>query len=232
MKKIAIAGISLFSALFIGAGQALADGTNIYVMNAWVREAPPTAQTLAAYMMVSNQGDKERILKGAESPLFGKVELHRTVHKNNIAMMIAQPEIKIPPRGKLEMTPGDYHVMLIAPQEVLKAGMDVPLTLHFANGEAVKLDIRVRKAKSSDMHHGNHSMMKNSAGHDMKHGNDAHEMKEKHGMKHDDDAGHEMKEKHGMKHDDDDDHEMKEKHGMGHDDDDDHEMKEKHGMKH
>jgi hypothetical protein len=147
-RKIAAVGVLLMAGI---SSVWAADGTQIQIMDPWVREAPPTAQALAAYLTIVNHGARERTVVKAESPAFGKVEMHQTIHKGDMAMMQAQETLVLPSHGRLEMKPGGYHIMLIAPQSVMKAGENVPLALTFADGEIIELKVPVRKATGEDL---------------------------------------------------------------------------------
>ena len=90
------------------------------VHEAWIREAPPNARVLAAYMELRNHSDKPRILIGVTSPAFAFAELHKTMEHGGMAHMEQVDEIVIPPHGKVVLGPGDLHVMLIDPTLQLK----------------------------------------------------------------------------------------------------------------
>jgi copper(I)-binding protein len=126
------------------------------VEDAWIREAPPGAPMLAGYLILHNHSDQERALVAAESPAFGMVELHRTVLEDGMARMVAQKRIPVPAGGQAALKPGDYHLMLMKPQQPLKAGDTADLTLHFDDGSSMTIQAVVRRATMDGMQH-NHS---------------------------------------------------------------------------
>jgi copper(I)-binding protein len=134
----------------------------IEVENPWIREAPPNARVLAAYMELRNHDDKPRSLISVTSPAFGFVELHQTMERDGMASMEQVNEIMIPPKGKVVLGPGKLHIMLIDPNLQLKAGDTVSLTLGFRNDSSQKIIAKVRKATvmdhdmNHDMHHNMH----------------------------------------------------------------------------
>jgi hypothetical protein len=64
----------LWITLFIISGAAHAAQT-MEVHHAWVREAPPNATMLAAYLELSNHSNSSRTLLKVTSPKFGAVQL-------------------------------------------------------------------------------------------------------------------------------------------------------------
>lgn len=140
-----------------------AHAAELMVKDRWIREAPPTATALAGYMVIHNGGDSDRVLVAAESPLFGEVQLHRTVMEEGMAKMIHQPSITIPAGGSLTFEPNGYHLMLMKPKQPLKAGDEVEITLTFEDGTTLPLSYEVRSSGNGGMPKMDHS------GHDMAH---------------------------------------------------------------
>lgn len=109
--------------------------TGLQIENAWVREAPPGAPMLAAYMTLRNTGDTARVLVSVDSPRFRHVMIHRTTVVDGMARMQHLERLSIPARGSVALEPGAYHLMLPAPDTPLRRGDIVEFRLHFANGE-------------------------------------------------------------------------------------------------
>lgn len=149
-RVVIAAGILLSTAVF---------AAELMVKDRWIREAPPSAAALAGYMVIHNGGDSDRVLVGAESPLFGNVMLHRTVMEEGMAKMIHQPSITIPAGGSLTFEPNGYHLMLMKPKKPLKAGDQVEITLKFKDGTTLPLSYEVRSgAGMPGMDHSGHNM--------------------------------------------------------------------------
>ncbi len=138
----------------VGLAQAESD---VMVENAWVREAPPGAMALAGYMNLHNHGDKERVLVGATSPAFESVMLHKTVFEGEMSKMVHQRMITIPAKGMVSFEPNSFHLMMMKPKQVLKAGDKVLVTLKFQNGETQEVSHEVRSTISG-MKQGGHDM--------------------------------------------------------------------------
>jgi len=140
--------------LFFLASSAWASSQHgIEIHDPWVREAPPTARVLAAYLQLNNHGDQTHTLVSVESPAFKRIELHRSEEKDGMAAMARVTKIMIPAHGKVNFEPGSLHIMLIDPVAPLKAGNKVDLTLHFADGSSLAVTADVRRGGASGMPH-------------------------------------------------------------------------------
>jgi hypothetical protein len=133
-----VMAFSLLYAPVAGAGA-------LSVSDPWVREAPPDAKALAAYMTIVNASTTAVALESASSPDFMKVELHRTDMSHGMAHMVKQKAVRIEAGTSVSLKPGDYHLMLMGPVRVLRAGDEVRLRLVFDNGEVLEVTAVVRK---------------------------------------------------------------------------------------
>ena len=131
---------------------------NIMVVNAWVREAPPTSKTTAAYLQLHNHTQENISLLKAESPQFNKVEIHNTVIENNVAKMIPVEKLEIPAGQMVELKPKGLHIMLIEAKSGVspKENEMVDLTLYFSNQHQETLKIPVKKGGEMSMHDHSH----------------------------------------------------------------------------
>jgi copper(I)-binding protein len=139
-----------FALLFSAALAARAD--DITVRDAWVREAPPGAAVLAAYLTLENHSERARQLVAARSPDFDRIEIHATVVRDGVASMMALETLDIEARGRTALAPGGTHLMLIGPHRPLSAGQRVALTLVFAGGETLELTVPVRSRAAEPEH--------------------------------------------------------------------------------
>jgi copper(I)-binding protein len=128
------------------------------VDDVWVREAPPNAKVMAAYMELENETDKKKVLVAVESNAFESVEIHRTEHSGDVARMIKQDKLEIPAGAEIEFKPGGLHLMLMGPKKPIKAGDHVEMTLVFEDGSKMAIHGEVRKGGHHDMmeHEGHH----------------------------------------------------------------------------
>jgi len=151
--------LKLLISLMLGlvASGAVADSTNIQVIDPWVQAAPPSAKVLAAYLEIKNTGDKPQILVNVSSPVFDQVGIHRSVMHGDMVHMEHQKELTIPPRASVTLQPGGLHLMLMDGKSALHIGDSVPMTLIFKNGAKAAFAATVRSAQMEDA--GNHQHM-------------------------------------------------------------------------
>jgi len=95
-------------------------------------------------MHLENSTDQEVVLVGANSPEFGKVEIHNSIIENDVAKMVPQTQLVIAPKQSVIFSPGGLHFMLINPKQPLKAGDKINLTLNFKDGttQAVQAEVK------------------------------------------------------------------------------------------
>jgi copper(I)-binding protein len=133
-------------ALIVSAWSLLATAdSELQVENAWVREAPPSAHMMAAYMTLKNPGSSDTVLTQVDSPAFDHVMLHKSEVVDGVARMIHQDDILIPAQGSVELKPGSFHLMMPTPEKRLVEGDRVDFILTFSNGETIRLQADVRK---------------------------------------------------------------------------------------
>jgi copper(I)-binding protein len=132
----------------------------LQVKDAWVREAPPGTQVLAAYMELKNKGAADVKIVGMTSPEFHRVELHETVQQDGVARMVARPDFNVPAKKSIHLKPGGHHVMLITPHKPpVRAGDKIALKLALDNGTTLDTVAVVRKGaagKDAVMQHDGH----------------------------------------------------------------------------
>lgn len=157
-RLLACAAGLLLSALFLSTAHA----QPLEVADAWVRQGPPTAQVLAAYMKLKNPGAQAVVISGASSPQFERVEMHRTAVVDGIARMQPQEHLTIPPAGEAVLQPGGLHLMLINAKQPLAEGAKVRIDLrldaatHMAIEVPVRPDAKMTDGKEGNRDHGQH----------------------------------------------------------------------------
>jgi copper(I)-binding protein len=150
MKRI----LAFFLALPALAFTCSSAAASLEVQDAWVREAPPTASVLAAYMTIRNAGTTPAEITNITSPDFGHIEMHRTVVEHGIASMVPVGTLEIPPGEQITLEPGGTHLMLIDPRRTLRAGDTLPMTILDAAGQTTTFSVPViREAGEAGHHH-------------------------------------------------------------------------------
>jgi len=137
------------------ATSSLAGAADLKVSDPWVREAPPGASALAAYMVLENSGNTVQVLTAISSPVSDSVEIHRTIITDGVARMVQQQSVTIPPGEKVTFESGGYHIMVMNPP-ALKAGERVPFTLQLQDGGTVDIDAEVRRVMGGQHNHQHH----------------------------------------------------------------------------
>ena len=117
---------------------------SLQVDDAWVREGPPNAPVLAAFMTLRNPAAAPVEIAEVTSPGFARIEMHLSQTDGGMARMIRQEVLNVPAQGILELAPGGYHLMLFEPAQPVRAGQRVALTLHARDGRSIVVEAEVR----------------------------------------------------------------------------------------
>ncbi|WP_407540047.1 copper chaperone PCu(A)C [Deinococcus radiomollis] len=116
------------------------------LMQGWVSAAPPGAEELSAYVVLSNPGKVALTLTGVSTPAAGSAMLMTTTRdaarRESMQMTAA---MKIPAGGTLKILPGQAHLMLRQFGRQPQPGENVAVTLRFSDGSARTLTLPVRK---------------------------------------------------------------------------------------
>ena len=155
MKQTRIALGLLFALLY--SSIATADSA-IEVTDPWIREAPPGAKVLAAYLVIANQGDQAATITAITSPDFDRIEMHRTRVEDGVARMIPMDSLPIAAASRVVLEPGGMHLMLYTPRRLLRAGDSVVLDIQQSGAASIRITVPVVKlnAGDEDDHHHHH----------------------------------------------------------------------------
>jgi copper(I)-binding protein len=113
---------------------------------------------------LTNPGDTDLVITGAESPAAGMVELHEVTADG--VMQKIQGDVVIPAGGTLELMPGGNHIMLMQMSAPLLAGEDVEVTLTFNDGSSVTVTALAKEFSGAN------ESYEDIAGEGMEHGMD------------------------------------------------------------
>jgi copper(I)-binding protein len=153
------------TAMFSAAPSFAAEKTNMMIMDAWVRAAPPSAKVQAAFFTVMNHSKKPIVITDVEAQGFGRSELHLSSKKDGMMTMQKQQKITIPANTIFQFKPGSYHVMLLEPSKIAAPGELVNVSFTLLNGEKISAKMPVKRDNSkTKMDHSNmdHSNMKHN----------------------------------------------------------------------
>jgi hypothetical protein len=71
--------------------------------------------------------------------------IHRTIVRNGMAGMVHLSQIELAPNASLIFAPGGNHLMLMNPEQTLRAGDAVVIKLEFRGGLVLPVAFEVRK---------------------------------------------------------------------------------------
>lgn len=140
MKHGVLPGLLAAIALLVGVGCLGTDGgaetvgSRISISDAYVPEPP--GDVAAAYLHITNDGDRGDTLLSVRTDASRLAELHETVMDGASVSMRPVDALTIPAGETVALDPGGFHVMLIDPVAPLAEGGQVRLVLTFeAAGE-------------------------------------------------------------------------------------------------
>lgn len=135
-RTCAILGLGVLMA----ASSAWAEVT---VEKAWVRATPGSATVTAGYALIVNSGPVADQLVGVRCAAAEMTELHQSKDDGGMMRMQAVPVLEIPANGRVELRPGDYHLMIMGLAHALKVGdtLDLEFTFKSAGKQVVKAKV-------------------------------------------------------------------------------------------
>ena len=123
------------------------------IRDAWIREAPPNAQTLAGYAQIDNATQQAHAIVTVSSDAFEKAEFHHSTVKDGVAHMTQVKHLDLPPGQLVKLEPGGTHIMLFKPKSPLRAGQHVLLRFTLSNGKTLHVNADVRNTLKPSEHH-------------------------------------------------------------------------------
>jgi len=146
------APLRLLTALLLFAPALAFAAPPLAITAAWARATPPGVTTAAAYLTVTNDGAADRLL-GASSPAARQVLLHAEVEEHGMQHMRQLEGVEVPAHGKVELTPGQMHLMLVDIAAPLKPDTTIKMTLRFEKAGDLTIDVPVRDGRLEPEHH-------------------------------------------------------------------------------
>jgi copper(I)-binding protein len=135
-------------ALGLIAGAQAAD--SLAFSNAWVRATPPNAKVAGGFVEIRNSGKSADRLVSASSDVAERVEIHEMKMAGEVMQMRHLTEGLVISAGQsVQLKPGSYHLMLMAPKKPIAEGQKVTITLIFEN--AGKRAVEFTAAKQPPM---------------------------------------------------------------------------------
>ncbi len=116
---------------------------NIQIENAYIRELPPSAETAAVYMAISNVGQHPLSLTEVRTDAARSAMIHLSSTRNGMMVMEHLSSIDLPPQQSVVFEPGSFHIMLEGLRQSLVAGDSIRLLLGFSNGMVISATVPV-----------------------------------------------------------------------------------------
>lgn len=117
----------------------------VRVEAAWTRATPPGAPVAGGFATLRNAGAQPDRLVAVESSAAERVEIHEMREAEGLMKMRALPQgLPLPAKAIVELKPGSYHLMFIAPKRPFAEGDVVMATLRFERAGAVQVPFPVR----------------------------------------------------------------------------------------
>lgn len=136
-----------------------ADGTTtatILVARPWVRTTDGAKDTTmsAAFMDLTNPGDRAVRLVKASADFATTVELHRMTEVDGKKVMEVAPDgIVIEAGSHRHLVSGGHHIMLMGLTRSLPVGEEVSLTLEFDTGQRETITAMVKEFTEEEDHY-------------------------------------------------------------------------------
>ncbi|KAJ0346127.1 hypothetical protein COL154_013903 [Colletotrichum chrysophilum] len=112
----------------------------------WMKLIVPS-RPAGGYFTLENHGKTMVKLVGASSPGCGTLMLHKSINENGQMKMVMVKSIAVKPGGSVAFEPGDFHLMCMKPNDKVRPGKSVPVTLKFADGTTLTRDFAVKNAR-------------------------------------------------------------------------------------
>lgn len=133
----------------------------ITIEDAYARSASPMAKSGAAFMMIHNSGEADRLV-GVSSDAAARTELHTHLEGENGVMRMVHVEegFELPADGMIAMQRGGKHVMLMGLNAPMEQGATVTVTLTFekAGDVVVEVPVDLERQDHGGMNHGHGGM--------------------------------------------------------------------------
>lgn len=139
---------ALFAAVTLVASapsDAVAQAPVLTAHDAWAREPMGGRNMTGVFVVVENAGATPRAIVSAATDAAEKVELHEMKNDGGMMRMSPVKQIDVPAKGKVELKPGSFHVMLFGIKGKPAAGDKMNLTLTFDDGTKVTTEAQFRR---------------------------------------------------------------------------------------
>ncbi len=144
MKKSILAALVALALSFMIPETALAGSEDVVIESPWARASIGTTRPGVAYMMLRNTGSEPVTVTSIATPIAMMAEIHRTAtNDKGVSTMAPAGRITIAAGETVALEPGGRHAMLMQLQAPMTEGETFPLTITFADGGKVTVEVPI-----------------------------------------------------------------------------------------
>lgn len=122
-----------------------AAGPSVSASRVWIREAPPGAEVMAGFLVLTNHTGAALTLTNITSPDFGSVAVQQSRQTGGVRGAQSGAPLGIPAHQSVTLAPGGEQLLLQKPAKPLYDGDLVTLTFNFSDGSALTIMAPVRQ---------------------------------------------------------------------------------------
>jgi len=116
---------------------------SLKIVHPWTRATPAGATTAVGYLKITNTGSTPMRLTGATTAAAQRVEIHVMSMTGGVMSMRPVQGVDIAAGATVKLELGGIHLMLIGLRKPLLQEQMIPLTLAFAGGKTVAIELYV-----------------------------------------------------------------------------------------
>lgn len=147
----------LTALLTVACSQGDGAGSELKMLDGWVRAPIPGRANTAAYIKLSNPSDSDWTLVSVSSDQAARVELHQHSEDGGMMRMRKVDSVTIAAGTTMELMPGGYHLMLFDIGEHIAHVKAVAFNFSAADGRQARFLLPVRSildGEGEGSHHG------------------------------------------------------------------------------
>ena len=144
LKSIACCAVSTAVIALFSFNLQAQTAVDVKIEGAWIRTAVAGQSGTGGFMTLTSPVNMR--LVAVSTPVAKIGEVHEMKMEGQVMKMAELKNgLELPAGKTVELKPGGFHIMLLDLKQSLKADLQVPVTLTFANakGEQSKVDIKV-----------------------------------------------------------------------------------------
>lgn len=121
--------------------------TDVTVSEGYIKASIPGSSITAAYMTISNAGNKAITLQKISSTISDRIEIHEHSMSDGMMRMRQVTEITIDANNEVVLQPSGLHLMIFSLKQKVTDKDVIPLTLYFSNKTKINIQLPVYRYK-------------------------------------------------------------------------------------